>query len=123
MLYVKTYIGPSKIHGTGLFAAEPIVKGAVVWRLIPRWDRIFLTEQIEQLPEHARAHLLIYGYVEKDKMILCGDNAKFINHSASPTIHALPGWDNDDVAVRDIVVGEELTGDYRHFDFREHLFT
>ena len=38
MLLVKTRTGRSPIHGTGLFAAEPIAKGTAVWRFTPTFD-------------------------------------------------------------------------------------
>jgi SET domain-containing protein len=30
MMTVKTHLAPSKIHGIGLFASEPIPKGTVI---------------------------------------------------------------------------------------------
>jgi hypothetical protein len=41
MLLVKTYLSASPIHGIGLFAAEPIAKGTVIWCFDERVDRRF----------------------------------------------------------------------------------
>ena len=38
MLLVRTYLDRSAIHGIGLFAAERIPKGTVLWRLEPSID-------------------------------------------------------------------------------------
>jgi hypothetical protein len=46
--------------------------------------------------------------------VLCSDNAKFMNHSDEPNVDS--GGVTEDVALRDIQPGEELTCDYRLFD-------
>jgi SET domain-containing protein len=38
MLLVRTRLAPSAIHGLGVFAAEPIARGAEVWRFTPGFD-------------------------------------------------------------------------------------
>ena len=38
MLRVPTYLGPSSIHGIGVFAVERILAGAEVWRFSPGLD-------------------------------------------------------------------------------------
>ncbi|TIP79437.1 MAG: SET domain-containing protein-lysine N-methyltransferase, partial [Mesorhizobium sp.] len=40
MLLIRTYIAASAIEGVGVFAAEPISKGASIWRLDPDFDRM-----------------------------------------------------------------------------------
>ena len=39
MLQVRTFIEKSQIHGFGLFAAENIPKGIVVWEYNPTIDK------------------------------------------------------------------------------------
>ncbi|MEK7613128.1 MAG: SET domain-containing protein-lysine N-methyltransferase, partial [Patescibacteria group bacterium] len=79
MLLVKTRIGPSKIHGIGLFAAEFIPQGAEVWRFSAMIDR---ADDPTQDPS------LHYAYTSKQtgRVILPGDDAKYINHSTSPNV-------------------------------------
>lgn len=46
-------------------------------------------------------------------LVLCGDNARFMNHSFEPNCDDRTGVT---FALRDILAGEELTCDYRVFD-------
>jgi uncharacterized protein len=113
MLMVKTYLGYSKIHGFGLFAAEDISTGALVWQhgLI---DQEFTKEQIDSLPAVVKQFVGHFGSeIEPGVFSLCGDNARFMNHSLEPNISSagLRGF-----ALRDIAAGEEITCDYGEFE-------
>lgn len=119
MLLVKTLLSPSEIHGVGLFAAERIPKGTVVWRFCWVIDLVLADDALEQLSPPAREQMLKYSYVDRHlrRRILCGDDARFFNHSDEPNCLDFP--DNDGgttVAKRDIEAGEELTSDYAAFD-------
>lgn len=119
MLLVKTKIGPSSIHGTGLFANEFIPKGAVIWRFDSRIDHLLDRAEVEGLPQIAREHVYRYcGLLENDKYLQTGDNDRYINHSANPNTVSRPFLE-DLTAARDIQGGEEITEDYRVFDFSE----
>lgn len=114
MLLVKTYLAPSGVHGIGLFAAEPIAKGTVIWRFDERVDRRFTKAEREALPEPARSFLKTYSYPEEvgsEVYFLDGDHARFMNHSAAPNTDC----EVDTVATRDIAAGEELLCDYHQF--------
>jgi hypothetical protein len=50
MLLIRTYIAQSAIEGVGVFAAEPIRKGASIWRLDPDFDRLIPMEKYEAAP-------------------------------------------------------------------------
>ena len=121
MLLVNTYIAPSKIHGTGVYASEPIPKGTPMWRFEPAVDRVIPFDELEKLPAPAREFLKIYCYLWPefgDGWILNGDHARFINHSRTPNT------DNSgpiSLAAKDIAAGEEITCDYREccLDHRE----
>ena len=63
MLLVNTYIAPSKIHGTGVYASEAIPKGTPMWRFEPAVDRVIPFDELEKLPEPAREFLKIYCYL------------------------------------------------------------
>jgi SET domain-containing protein len=114
MLLVKTYLGPSTIHGIGLFAAEPIARGTVIWRYDDRIDRRFTQAERDALPEPARSYIAIHAYPQRtgsDVYNLDGDNARFMNHSDTPNTDCTV----DTIATCDIAAGEELVCDYQQF--------
>lgn len=118
MLTVKTFIKFSDIHGIGCFAGEDIKKGDLVWRFDERVDMVFDEEDFAKFPDSFKDFLSIYAYSpvsEDDKVyILCADHAKHMNHSTDPNLFESPEGDN--IALRDIKKGEELTCDYNVFD-------
>ena len=117
MLAVKTRLGESQIEGVGLFAAEAIPKGTVVWRYDPRLDLKLDMRDIEPSDTITREWLMRYGYQPNDEpvYIVCGDNARFMNHSETPNCDDV----NDlTIALVDITEGEEITCDYARFDWR-----
>jgi len=120
MLLVRTRVGPSPIHGSGCFTEEPIQQGRRVWRLDPLVDREFDAAALGQLPEDLRAALRRYGYTQlrhqRRVVILCGDNARYMNHSSHPNLLEAGACHEFNIAARDIEAGEELTCDYHQFD-------
>jgi uncharacterized protein len=120
VLLVKTRLGMSDIHGVGLFAAEFIRAGAIVWRLNPALDIRLAGEQILGLPGPCRDQIQNYSYREKHSglYVLCGDDARFFNHSTEPNCLDVYNGEDEDVTLagRDIEYGEELTCDYAAFD-------
>jgi uncharacterized protein len=119
MLLVKTFLKPSAIHGIGLFAAEDIPRGTVVWRLDPAIDVELTEAQIEGLSPASRDQIVKYTYLDivSRTYILCGDDARFFNHEDAPNCFDYPdGRGGTTVAARDIRAGEELTSDYGKFD-------
>ena len=52
--------GPSAIHGTGLFAREPIAAGTLIWELRTGFDREFTIDQLEALPTADREAIRRY---------------------------------------------------------------
>ncbi len=120
MLLVRTYVGPSPIHGTGCFAAERIKKGQVVWVLDKRIDGVIPVADLPQFPAPTQEFLLMYGYQtmhdDEKIIVLCGDHAKHMNHSEDPNLIEIADPDGADIAARDIELGEELTCNYYDFD-------
>lgn len=113
MLLVNTFVATSQIDGAGLFAAEDIQAGSVVWEFNPIIDVEITEAQLAALPPAARERALRHSFVSEDgRIILSRDNAVFFNHSDNPNTRA--GSDGN-VALRDISAGEELTEDYRVF--------
>lgn len=121
MLYVKTKIEPSKIHGTGVFADQFIPKGTVVWKFTPGFDQKFTKEQILNFPELLQRYMYKYSWKgEKSKLYcLSADNGKYFNHSSTPNVISNYVDSEEEVittAVRDIEIGEELTDNYSSFE-------
>ena len=58
-----------------------------------------------------------YGYQpsEEPVYIVCGDNARFMNHSDTPNCDDV---DDLTIALVDIAEGDEITCDYARFDWR-----
>lgn len=120
MLTIKTYVEKSNIPnaGLGLFAAEDISEGDIVWFLDPTVDHVFNVDEynglIAAVDEEHKDRFDRWSYRRENDYVLCADNTKFANHSETPNL----GGDSKqiDVALRDIKAGEELTYDYRTFD-------
>jgi SET domain-containing protein len=130
MLTKKTEVKPCK-YGLGLFAAEPIKAGDIVWMLDVRFDRVIHKHDLQQFDQLTLNYLEKYAYTDReDRLILCIDDGKFINHSSNENnlldfIH--PVWGSITTAKRNIDIGEELTSDYSKFDHDfekyKHLLT
>lgn len=107
-------------RNTGLFASEPIGAGTPVWRFTAPFDLDLDPVLLEGQPSDFLRTLLHYGYVDKrlGRYVLCCDDARFINHSKTPTLVSTPADEPHgiDVAARDIARGEELTLDYESID-------
>ncbi len=115
MFIVQTSLRVSPIHGIGVFTEEPIQKGQVVWQFDRRVDIVIPVDQMKDFPQAVQDYLKRLAYVEGQNghrvMILCADNAKFVNHSDDPNLVDTPDGARE-LAARDIVMGEELTCNY-----------
>ena len=104
----------------GLFAAQFIARGAVVWRFQPGFDQDFSPAQFAALPPLAQAHTRWFCFVSRSDghVILSADHACFMNHSPEPNSGAPPDSSPPvtTVALRDIAAGEEITCNYFDFD-------
>lgn len=117
MMLVRTYLSNSKIEGVGIFAAEPIKAGDIIWRLEPKFDVFFTEADIEKLPPHMQDFIDRYTYPHlrmPGVFILEADNGRFMNHSETPNTD-FTGFDQG-FATRDIAQGEEITCNYHEFD-------
>lgn len=117
MLTIKTKIKESKINGFGIFADEFVKAGTLVWKYQDNFDVTISDEEFLSIPKIAQDYLIHYGYYNKNEggYILCGDNAKFTNHSDTPNTKMLDD-SSDAIAIKDIQIGDEITEDYYHFD-------
>lgn len=114
MFLVPTYVSRSSIHGHGVFAARAIPAGTLVWEFTEGVDWRIEASTMERFPEPFQSRLREWSYREESgRYVLCGDNAKFMNHSESPNCDDAGEFTR---SLRDIEAGEELTCDYRAFD-------
>ena len=116
MLLVSTYVAASEIEGVGVFAAAPIPKGALIWRLNPDFDRLVPADSYPGLPDTMKELIDRYAYPSPDKpgyLVYEVDNGRFMNHSDAPNTDFSEYGGG--FATRDIAVGEELTCDYSQF--------
>jgi hypothetical protein len=96
--------------GYGVFATRVIPRGTITW-VRDRLDQAFTPAAIAQLPSVYYDTVLKYSFIDgTGRFVLCWDHARFVNHSCNPTCRSA-GYDFE-VAVRDIVPGQELTDDY-----------
>lgn len=117
MLLIDTYVGPSAIEGVGVFAAEPIRKGQLIYRFEPGFDRLIGEADLALLPESIRRFVERYTYphpLEAGKLVLDADNGRHMNHSLQPNTDfkdSVFGY-----AIADIAPGEEITCNYAEFE-------
>jgi hypothetical protein len=121
LLFIQTNVGKSRIHGLGLFAAQFIPKGTVIWKFTPGFDLRFSREQILAFPRVLQIYLSTYAWKSKKSGLYCfaSDNDKYCNHSITP--NALSEYKDGEAevvttAIRDIHKGEEITENYGAFE-------
>ena len=114
MFLVPTVLRPSPIHGVGVCAAEPVAAGTRLWEFTDGVDWRIEPEDLAAFPEPYQTRLRAWCYLDREgRYVLCGDTAKFMNHSDDPNCEETP---LHTIAACDIAAGEELTCDYRTFD-------
>ena len=117
MLLIQSFVAPSAIEGVGVFAAEAIPAGALIWKLDPGFDRLIREEDIASLPATFRTFVERYGYPyphDPSAVVVELDNGRFMNHSTEPnTCFTDP---DAGYALRRIEAGEEITCNYSEFD-------
>ena len=113
MLLIDTYLDKSPIQGMGVFAKNAISKGAVIWRLDERFDRLIEVGVYESMAGPVKNYLDRYCYPRRSDprfIVFEADDARYMNHADDPNFGFLS--ENEAVALRDIAAGEELTCDY-----------
>lgn len=125
MLTVNTRIAPSTIHGIGLFAAQEIEAGTLVWKHSLSLDPVWLKDDVGELCGNEKAAMLNYCYVNsRGEYVLCGDDARFWNFSETPNCDVTMArrGENPVIAVKKIKRGEEMTISFRSdYDFKRKL--
>jgi len=118
MLIIPTEVRPSRIHGYGVFATRATPTGTVVSRYLPPFDVQYPAALLDALSEAERTYLRTYSYLSRftGVYVLPGDHDRYMNHSDHPNVGMNPNGNTENLALRDIAAGEELTCDYRTFD-------
>jgi SET domain-containing protein len=117
MLLINTYVAQSSIEGIGVFSAERVTSGQLIWALNPKFDVFIEERDLEGLPPHMRDYIARYTYPHLEMpgvVILDSDNGRFMNHSLTPNTDFRlfeKGY-----ALTDIAEGEELTCNYYEID-------
>lgn len=124
MIHIKYTLDKSDKHGIGLFAAEDIQKGQVIYTASPLLDMNIAQEEFDSLDEKEKQEILWWGFFDEpsQKWHVDFDVSKFTNHSYEATL--TQDTEHDEaylVATRDIKAGEELTQNYLEFESEEDL--
>jgi len=98
-------------HGSGIFATQLIPKGTLI--TVPsEVDQVLSMEQVSAMPWSEREFLAEYAYLTNDgQYVLHHDEARYMNHSCDSNTLTVVDIDIC-IAVRDILVNEEITEDY-----------
>ena len=103
--------------GYGVVAKAKIPKGTITW-VLDELDREFTPEEVETLSLPIRNMIDVYAYRNSaGNYILCWDNGRFVNHSFNS--NCLSTAYDFEIAVRDILPGEQLTDDYGYLNISE----
>lgn len=103
--------------GYGVVATRLIPKGTITWTL-DKLDRTFTPQQIQHFDPVFRQILDKFTYRNhKGHYVLCWDNARFVNHSSNS--NCLTTAYEFELAICDILPGEELTDDYGYLNLEE----
>lgn len=116
MLTVKTYIDKSNIEGIGIFANQFIPAGTIVWVYSKKLDITFTPEELAGLTSQSQEQVKKYSYFSNslNAYILCGDDARFFNHSDD--CNCSDAQEFITRAKKDIKIGEEITCNYAELD-------
>jgi SET domain-containing protein len=123
MLMIETYVGPSKIHGVGCFAAQDVPVGALIWSFNARFALEVRYDDLAcaSVPSAFRRLIDVYAWNfdgETDSVFLDLDNARFMNHSLTPNTAwiDLPNRISYGFAAQDLAPGDEITTNYKEED-------
>ncbi len=96
--------------GYGLVATRLIPRGTITW-VRDELDQIFAPGYGAHLPAVLQEQLDTYSFRDRQgNHILCWDQARYVNHSCRP--NCVSADFDFELAVRDILPGDELTDDY-----------
>lgn len=107
------YVGPSDIHGRGVFTHSPIPEGT----LLEICPAIIIPEEEVSIIHTTKLHdyYFLWGEAQKEAVIVLGFGSIY-NHSDQPNARYMMDYKQqsmDFFATRDIKAGEEIFVNYR----------
>lgn len=100
--------------GHGIVATQFIPKGTITW-VQDKLDMVYTQAQVDEMTDYYKNIIDYYTFRnQKGDHILCWDLAKYVNHSFKSNCLTTP-YDFE-IAIRDILPGEELTDDYGYLN-------
>lgn len=100
--------------GHGVVATRLIPAGTITW-VLDELDMEFTPEEIAGMPSKRRDYMNTYCYRNNQgNHVLCWDHSRFVNHSFNS--NCLSTAYDFEIAVRDILPGEQLTDDYGYLN-------
>ena len=100
--------------GYGVVATELIPAGTITW-VLDKLDREFSPLEIQSLDPVYQEILDTYTYRNNNgNFVLCWDHARYVNHSFNS--NCLTTAYDFELAIRDILPGEQLTDDYGYLN-------
>lgn len=104
LMYINDQIG------FGVFATKFIPKGTITW-VLDELDYKLEPEFVAKLDKHMRKFINKYSFRNREgQYIVCWDLGRYVNHSFHANCMAT-AYDFE-IAIRDILPGEQLTNDY-----------
>ncbi len=104
----------SKEVGYGVVATDFIPAGTITWAL-DKLDREFSPEEFAKMAPIYQNILDTYTFRNnKGNFVLCWDHGRYVNHSFNS--NCLTTAYDFEVAIRDILPGEQLTDDYGYLN-------
>lgn len=96
--------------GYGIFATALIPKGTITW-VKDELDRIVPKDDLGKMTQANLENLLKYSYRNSNgNYVFCWDLTRYVNHSYRP--NSMLTTFGFELAIRDILPGEEMTNDY-----------
>lgn len=100
--------------GYGVIATQRIPAGTITW-VLDKLDREFNPLEVQDLEPLYQNILDTYTFRNnKGNFILCWDNGRYVNHSFNA--NCLTTAYDFEIAIRDILPGEQLTDDYGYLN-------
>jgi uncharacterized protein len=100
--------------GYGVVATKLIPAGTITW-VLDKLDREFSPVDFQNFEPIYQSILDTYTYRNSNgNFVLCWDNARYVNHSFNS--NCLTTAYDFEIAIRDILPGEQITDDYEYLN-------
>ncbi|MBY0356033.1 MAG: SET domain-containing protein-lysine N-methyltransferase [Rickettsiales bacterium] len=116
MMLIPSELKSSPIHGIGIYTTEAVLKGTLIWRLEPDFERLLDENIVKTWPQFQQDFVYKYSYPHPKNpslLILEVDNGRFMNHSLTPNTDFNTVYEG--YALIDLPAGTEMTCNYNEF--------